>query len=94
MHHHAIDVHHHAAGWHVHILGLPISTYSRDIFKRLATRAKLNSVHTTSVHRAVQDQARIFFEKHVIEQKVANYKSQEVSDIIAHARSLHAKGIF
>jgi hypothetical protein len=92
MHRHATNIHGHASGWHVHIVGLPISTYSRDIVRRIATNAKLRSVHITNVHRSVRDQARIFYQKHVIEQKTAHYKNQEVSHIIAHARSLHAKG--
>jgi hypothetical protein len=91
MHHHTTHDPH-ATGWHVQILGMAISIYSRDLVERLATRAKLRSVHITSVHRAVQDQARIFFQKHVIEQKPANYKNEEVAHIIAQARSLHAKG--
>jgi hypothetical protein len=92
MGHHAADVHHSRARCQPSIVGLPITSYSHDIVERLASRANLHSVQVTSVYRAVQDQARIFFQKHIIEGKSANYKNKEVSQIVAHARQLHAKG--
>lgn len=86
-------MHHHlSASQHVQLSGLHISTYSRDLVQRLASMAKLHVVHVTSVHRSVPDQARIFFQKHVIEKKPAKYKNSQVSAIVAHARNLHANG--
>ena len=77
---------------HVRILGLPISLYSYALLERLATRAHLKAVHVTSVERKVEDQARIFFHKHVVEGKRASYKNPEVTRIIHQARELHRKG--
>ena len=92
MDHHAFNAARHTGAWHVQVLGLQIGIYSRDIVQRLAMRGGLSSVNITSVRREVRDQARIFFLKHVIEQKRANYKNREVSEIVAHARSLRSKG--
>ena len=89
---HAVTHHHHLASRHVQISGLHISTYSHDLVQRLASIAKLHVVHVTSVHRSVQDQVRIFFQKHVVEKKAPNYKNSQVSEIVAHARNLHSKG--
>jgi hypothetical protein len=76
----------------VKILGYSISCYSREIIERLAASAHLQIIHITSVHRTVHDQARIFFQKHVVEKKTANYKNPAVSKIVAHARELKFKG--
>jgi len=54
-----------------HIVGLPISDFSRYIIKQLAGEAHLQIVHITSVRRTVVDQARIFYNKHIVEGKVA-----------------------
>lgn len=78
---------------HVRILGVPISSYSRVLLQTLAQQAHLHSVHVTSGQRAVYDQARIFFQKHVLEGKKASYKNPDVAKIIAHARDLHANNV-
>ena len=75
-----------------HIVGLPISDFSRYIIKQLAGEAHLQIVHITSVRRTVVDQARIFYNKHIVEGKVTKYKNPDVAKIVAHARELHAKG--
>ena len=75
-----------------HIVGLPISDFSRYIIKQLAAEAHLQIVHITSVRRTVVDQARIFYNKHIVEGKVTKYKNPDVAKIVAHARELHAKG--
>ena len=90
-HHHP----HHAAHFladSVHVLGLPISMYSHGLVQVLAAHAHLKTVHVTSVERKVDDQARIFYQKHVVEAKKASYKNPEVAKIIHHARELHKKG--
>jgi hypothetical protein len=74
------------------ITGLPISDFSTHLLRELAAQARLQTVHVTSVHRSVKDQARIFFNKHVVEGKAANYKNPEVAKIVAHARTLHKEG--
>jgi len=85
---------HHHFGHHVHIqiLGLPISDLSRHVLREIAGEARLQVVHITSVRRTIEDQARIFYKKHVEERKVANYKNENVGKIVAHARALHAQG--
>src|SRR5271165_2332290 len=85
-------MHQHGTSGHVFVVGLSISTYSRHIVQTLAAHARLSRVHITSVHRTVQDQARIFFKKHVVERKAANYKNQDVARIVADARAMHVKG--
>ena len=75
-----------------HIVGLPISDFSRYIIKEVAGEAHLQIVHITSVRRTVVDQARIFYNKHIVEGKAAKYKNPDVAKIVAHARDLHAKG--
>jgi hypothetical protein len=87
--------HHHSSHGSVNlvrVIGPPISVYSKALLKTLARQAHLHTVHVTSVQRAVSDQARIFFHKHVVEGKKASYKNAEVGKIIAHARKLHEKG--
>lgn len=79
-------------GTHIRILGLPISDLSNHLLRSLASQARLQTVHVTSVHRSVPDQARIFFNKHVVEGKVAKYKNPEVKKIVAYARTLHKQG--
>src|ERR1700752_4822466 len=76
----------------VRILGYAISDYSRHLVEELARQAHLSTVHITSVTRTVEDQARIFYKKHVVEKKKAVYKNPEVSKIIAHARELRTQG--
>jgi len=44
------------------------------------------------VRRTIADQARIFYNKHIIEGKVASYKNPEVAKIVAYARTLHKQG--
>jgi hypothetical protein len=88
---HGIGSHQHSAT-PVKILGHSISFYSREIIEQLAASAHLHVVHITSVHRTVHDQARIFFQKHVVDREAANYKNPAVSKIVAHARELKSKG--
>lgn len=88
-HHVAHHAHH---GSVVRIKGLPISAHSSHLLKELATEARLPELHITSVHRSVPDQARIFFDKHVVERKTAKYKNPEVAKIVAHARALQEQG--
>ena len=83
-------VHHHIRT--AHIVGLPVSDFSRYIIEQLAGEAHLQIVHITSVRRTVVDQARIFYNKHIVEGKVPKYKNPDVAKIVAHARELHAKG--
>src|ERR1051325_8811417 len=77
---------------HVVVSGLQISAFSSQLLRQLGSEAGLHDVQVTSVHRTVPDQARIFYNKHVIEGKPANYKNQEVASIVTHARALHAEG--
>ncbi len=76
----------------IRIAGLAISDASRHLLRELAVQARLHTVHVTSVHRTVPDQARIFFDKHVVEGKPANYKNAEVARIVSRARALHKQG--
>lgn len=77
---------------HVRVVGLPISSYSHALVQLLAAHAHLMTVHVTSVERKVPDQARIFYQKHVVEAKKARYKNPEVAKIIDSARELHKQG--
>jgi hypothetical protein len=79
-------------GAHIRISGLPVSAFSTQLLRELGTEARLRSVHVTSVHRSVPDQARIFYTKHVVERKAANYKNPEVASIVAHARAMQDQG--
>ena len=76
---------------HVRITGLPISDYSRYLLGDIALQARLPTVRVTNVHRTVPDQARIFYEKHVVQGKPARYKNHDVAGLIEHARQLHAQ---
>jgi hypothetical protein len=89
---HFHPAHQQARAAHVRLLGLPISDFSRHVVSQMASDAGLQVVHITSVKRTVKDQARTFYDKHVIEGKAARYKNPEVAKIIAHARELKAKG--
>ncbi|SAK51357.1 hypothetical protein [Caballeronia ptereochthonis] len=96
MNHAPVFTHHHAGrslANSVRVLGVPISSYSRALLQTLAQQAHLHSVHVTSGQRAVSDQARIFFQKHVVEGKKASYKNPDVAKIIAHARDLRASDL-
>lgn len=84
--------HHHASAARVQLRGLPISDFSQHLVRQIAAEAGLLTVHVTSVKRTVQDQARIFYNKHVVEAKPARYKNPDVANFIAHARELRAKG--
>jgi hypothetical protein len=75
-----------------HVLGMRVSLYSQALLEELAKRAHLPNVRVTSVERRVEDQARIFFQKHVVEAKKASYKNPEVGKMLEHARGLHKKG--
>src|SRR4051812_4352416 len=76
----------------VHVLGLPVSDSAVHLLRELAGEAHLHTVHVTSVHRSVVDQARIFFSKHVAEGKPARYKNPQVAAIVAHAQTLYRRG--
>ena len=84
--------HHYHASVYVRVQGLPISDFSTHLVREIAAEAHLHTVQITSVQRSVTDQARIFYNKHVVEGKVANYKNHDVPRIIAHARTLHKQG--
>src|SRR5271167_3532774 len=84
--------HHHGHSMHVRIFGLAVSDRSTHLVKEIAAEARLLTVHITSVHRSVADQARIFYNKHIVEGKAAHYKNPEVAKIVAHARTLHKQG--
>jgi hypothetical protein len=73
-------------------VGLRISDFSRHLVKEIAAEAHLQIVHITRVRSTVEDQARIFYSKHVVEGKAAKYKNPDVAKIVAYARKLHAKG--
>lgn len=81
--------HHHAS---VQIAGHPVSDSSTHLLKQLGVEARMHIIHITSVHRSVTDQARIFYQKHIVEGKAAQYKNPAVSKIITHARELHRQG--
>ena len=81
---------HRSAG--IQITGMPITASSSHLLRELAAQARLLTVHVTSVHRSVPDQARIFYNKHIVEGKTANYRNAEVARIIAHARTLRKGG--
>jgi hypothetical protein len=83
---------HHERPMQVKVLGCQVSDFSRHLVEEIASEALLHIVHITSVRRTVEDQARIFYNKHVLEGKNARYKNPEVAKIVAHARDLHAKG--
>lgn len=88
-HVHAI-AHHHSM--QIRILGLPISDFSKHLVRDIAAQARLQNVHVTSAYRTVTDQARIFYDKHIVEAKEAHYQNPEVGKIVAHARALHKAG--
>jgi len=73
-------------------VGLPITFSSTHLLKELAAQAGIHTIHVTSVHRSVTDQAKTFYKKHVVEGYVPNYKNSNVAKIVAHARHLRAKG--
>jgi hypothetical protein len=77
---------------HVRIVGSPITDASSCLLRELAAEAHVQIIHVTSVHRSVPDQARIFYNKHVVEGKAARYKNAEVAKIVAKARTLHKQG--
>ena len=83
---------HYGISIHVQIVGCPISDYSRHLLQEIAGEALLQLVHITSVKRTVQDQARIFYQKHIIEGKLAKYKNPAVGVIIHQARELKKQG--
>ena len=85
-----LSVHRHAS---IRILGHPVSDSSTHLLRQLAAEANIWTIDITSVHRSVKDQARIFYQKHIVEQKAANYKNAAVSRIIAHASALHQQGL-
>src|SRR5262249_35125566 len=84
--------HHANPASHVRVTGLPISAFSNFLLKELGAQARLQTIQVTSVHRSVPDQARIFYNKHVVEGKTAHYKNPQVAPIVAHARTLHKQG--
>lgn len=90
LHHLIVPNNKHTA--HVNVVGLRISDFSRHLVKEIAAAAHLRTVHITSVRRMVEDQARIFYKKHILEAKAAKYKNPEVATIVARARNLHIKG--
>jgi len=75
---------------HPRILGKPISQFSEHLLRDICVEARLPSAIVTSVKRTVEDQAGIFYRKHVVEGKKANYANKGVAPIIKHARELHA----
>ncbi len=85
-------VHHHSKSMHVRVIGRPISDSSSHLLRQIASEAHLLTVHITSVQRSVVDQARIFYNKHVVEGKAARYKNPAVTEIVAHARKLCKQG--
>lgn len=80
------------AGVHVQIAGCHVGDFSRHVLEDIASEARLNIVRITSARRSTADQARIFYSKHVVEGKAAQYKNPEVAEIVAHARDLRAQG--
>ena len=86
------SISHAVAGSHVQIIGYPISDFSRHIVQDLAREAALHVVYVTSAKRTMQDQARIFYDKHVVEGKKAQYKNPEVTNLVNHARDMRAQG--
>jgi hypothetical protein len=82
----------HHGGRHIRIAGLPVSDFSNHLLRELAAQARLQTLHVTSVHRSVPDQARIFYNKHVVEGKAAKYKNPAVGKIVSDARSLRQRG--
>jgi hypothetical protein len=83
------SAHRHAG---IRIVGHPVSDSATHLLKQLAADAHVHTIYITSVHRSVVDQARIFYQKHIVERKAAYYKNPAVSKIIAHARDLHRQG--
>lgn len=66
---------HRATHFSVHIHGGPISDYSRHLVLQMAAEAHVHAITISSVRRSVQDQARIFYKKHVVEGKTARYNN-------------------
>jgi hypothetical protein len=85
-------VHHDSKSMHVRVVGHPVSDFSSHLLRQIASQANLQTVHITSVHRSVADQARIFYKKHVVEGKAARYKNPAVREIVAHARTMRKEG--
>jgi hypothetical protein len=81
-----------ASHFSIHIHGAPIFDYPRHLVLQMAAEAHVHVITISSVRRSVQDQARIFYKKHVVERKAARYKNPKVAAIVAHARELKAKG--
>jgi hypothetical protein len=77
---------------HVEVMGQHISDYSRHVLLDIAIEARLPKVYITSVTRSTADQARIFYNKHVVEGKAAHYKNPDVAKFVTQARELKAKG--
>ncbi len=84
--------HHYHQASHIQVLGPRISDYSRHLVKEIAREAQVRVVYVTSVQRTVEDQARIFYNKHIVEGKPAKYRNPAVTGIIAHAREMRKNG--
>jgi hypothetical protein len=82
----------HQRALHAQVVGKGISDFSRHLLKDLCGEAMVPTAIVTSVERSVEDQARIFYAKHVLEGKAARYRNPEVGTIVAHARELQAAG--
>ncbi|RYF30248.1 MAG: hypothetical protein EOO38_32550 [Cytophagaceae bacterium] len=72
----------------VTIVGMKISSFSRAVLSSIAEEAGISTLTVTSVQRSVEDQARIFFNKHVVQDTPANYKSPAVKPMIKKAKNL------
>ena len=75
------------------ITGQLVTDFSYHLLKQLAAEAHIPVIHISSTHRKVEDQARTFYTKHIVEGKPANYKNPAVAKIISHAKDLHGRAV-
>ena len=84
--------HNAVAGANVPIRGCTISDFSRHVVQAMAQEARLPVVYITSAARTVPDQARIFYNKHVVGKTEASYHNPAVKTLLGHARELRDSG--
>lgn len=89
---HAHALVHHSQHRRVRLLGVPISDQSSYLLRQIAVEAHVDTLNITRAHCSVADQARAFYNKHVVGMKEAIYKNPEVAKIVEHARTLHKQG--
>src|SRR4051812_12494587 len=77
---------------HVRVTGLEVTAFTRQLLRKLAVEAGFHTLPVFNVPPNGPHHASLFYKKHVVEAKPANYKNPAVRNIIDHARALHKQG--